>query len=154
MTVTTNMVAAAGGLSAVLALGAADEALNPPARHLVVAHLSYDAVAGTFTQEVGPIEGEAMSATWSVQIGRVINGVTQQLCAGSSASISLYTGQPWGPGIYDGTRDTYSVDDWVGSECPALQPGDIAQAAWEYHNSHGLKQSTSVIYVVGGDHGL
>lgn len=121
---------------------------EPPPIYLTVAALGYDEDTGIFTQHIVPSTSHAISAEWNTQIVRPVDSVVVPLCAGGSQSINPETGQPWGNGLYDGTQTSMSVDDWVGAECPKLQPGDKAAASWTYQNEYGVFQTVSTTHTI------
>ena len=90
---------------------------------------------GTVTQR---LSGN-LSADWVARITRTENGVNRLLCAGAGDAKAIYTGED----------STWSVKDWVGDECPPLQPGDIGSAAWTYTNEFGYLVTTTGSFVVG-----
>jgi len=106
---------------------------HPPAA-LTLELLRYNG-DGTVTQR---LSGN-LSADWVARITRIENGVNRLLCAGQGDAKAIYTGED----------STWSVNDWVGDECPPLQPGDIGAAAWSYINEFGFKVETTGSFVVG-----
>ncbi len=99
---------------------------------LDIAQLEYLEIEGKgyFRQQINSVSGDPVPAAWAVQITRVDeNGVSEQLCAGRSS--------PERPGSYSGEVDTWSLDDWVGDDCPdVLQNGDVAEVSWSYTNNY------------------
>jgi len=106
---------------------------HPPAS-LTLELLRYNG-NGTVTQR---LSGN-LSADWVARITRTENGVNRLLCAGAGDAKAIYTGED----------STWSVKDWVGDECPPLQPGDIGSAAWTYTNEFGYLVTTTGSFVVG-----
>lgn len=90
---------------------------------------------GTVTQQLSG----GVAADWSVRVHRVENGVSTILCAGKGSV----------PGVYTGSTDTWTMNEWVGDDCPDLAPGDEAFAAWEYVNDTGTPVTVIGTIVVG-----
>ena len=117
------------GFVAFLGVSGAADLVAPPPLGLSLEYLSFN--GSDFTQEVTPTGASGIAARWAAEISRISGGRTIQLCAGD------------GVGIYKGTVDTYSPDDWTGDTCPPLKNGDIAEAVWTFTDSDGLTRSIS-----------
>jgi len=131
MNITSSFGAAGIGLAVAFGADFTANKVNPPARALIIEELSYS--GGNFTQRLSPTTGPTMPGRWTAEVVRVLDGITYQLCAGS------------GDGVYNGTTDTYTASDWTGADCPALQPGDRAEAVWTFTDENGLQQSIGAI---------
>ena len=90
---------------------------------------------GTVTQR---LSGD-LAASWVARITRIEDGLNRKLCAGAGDAQAIYTG----------VDSTWTVNDWVGDECPPLQSGDILAAAWTYTNEFGYLVTTTGSFVVG-----
>jgi xanthosine utilization system XapX-like protein len=93
----------------------------PPERSMQLSELSIDRVSGTVTQRL-TVNGGPISANWSAEILRG----DESLCSGG------------GVAPYNGEVATFSIDGWVGDDCPVLNTGDQARGVWEYRTKEGF----------------
>ena len=110
-----------------------DLASQAPPRSLVLELLQYNP-DNTVTQR---LSGD-IAASWVTRITRIENGISKHLCSGSGLA----------KGIYTGVSSTWTVDDWVGAQCPEVLPGDIGTAIWTYTNQFGYEVATTGRFVV------
>lgn len=128
-----------GLMFALVAMFFAPFVLNKPKpTHLTLAKLEYTEIDGVgyMTQHVVPA-ANAVTADWFATVTRVTMGISTVLCKGG------------GRGIYDGTPDTYSLDEWTGDDCPdVLQPGDRPEVSWTYINQFGERETLSRTLII------
>jgi len=98
--------------------------IDPAPRALVLEVLKYNP-DGTVTQK---LSGN-ITAQWSARVHRQNGALTTVLCSGPLQTET---------GVYVGNESTWAMNDWVGDDCPELQAGDEARAAWEYRNDAGI----------------
>ena len=97
----------------------------PPAVTLNLIDLRYE--DGKFVQHIEPQGADAIRAEWGAKIYRG----TRWLCGAG------------GVGVYDGTIHAFEPDEWTGSKCPPLKPGDRASATWEWEGMDRIRRSMS-----------
>lgn len=131
---TSSALAMALGVTVAFGADFTAERINPSSQALILKELSFE--DGHFSQLVKSADGSPMAGRWTAEISRTVDGVTDQLCAGSGA------------GIYSGTRDTYTPSEWTGDDCPPLLPGDRGEASWQFVNEAGLTQSIGAYVVI------
>lgn len=93
-------------------------------RGLRLLELSFE--DGQFHQKHAVYGSEAISGEWTAQISR--DGVP--LCQGGGAAPYV-----------DGQEKRMTPDLWTDDLCPALIPGDLAVATWEFKGGDGLTHS-------------
>lgn len=129
------------------ALGFAQNTFNPPPVGLEVVNVEYVEIDGRgyIQQQIESLSGKPLSAVWVASITRTNPyGAHSVLCSG--------TGGAQQPGVYNGSVDTYSLDDWTGDVCSdtVLRPGDVAEATWTYENENGQRVTIGTTVEIGG----
>jgi len=89
-------------------------------RRMYLVEMRYE--DGVIRQHLGVVGAPFIQANWVVRVTRG----SKYLCGDGGSG--TYTGEP---------SPEMTVDVWAGDDCPPLEPGDVAQASWEWAtNSH------------------
>lgn len=109
--------------------------LKTDPREMSVVKLEYDPARNAVTQHIG-VRGGPIIAEWRASAYRDAGQVRQILCSGG------------GQGQYRGVEVEFPLNNWTGDECPAVQPGDVLAATWQYQLSDGTVVTISAEEVV------
>ena len=138
MSVSVNVISAAvvigaGSLSFFAGIGLMETIERvPKPRALILEKLEFR--DGKFYQYHAVTGGKPIRARWAAEIVRG----DVHLCSGGGTS------------VYTNGFNGFSPNEWTGSQCPLLKPGDIGRAVWEYSSPRGYVVSITGEVMVEG----